>query len=596
MGFFVLTATMTNAGKTLIDNAKTNNQKIKVDRISFGDATAAVSAATTSIGNLVETAAFITQATNLVKTRVEFQCLFKGQPVDKAGTIGIYSGATLIAVARFTIPSNAGGNTQIGARFDYANVSVFSNTPSSVSASLLADVYKKAYDDSLNYLQNGKVNSQRAFFGLSSGKEAGWFCSFVNIIFDQAEFTSTLAAGVAEGTVAYYLQDSKKYVVSSGAWVVTPGALSDEVRPGRLYRSNITKSLYFARSAADILRVYKYADMTADLTMALTKTTSAKQIFMAPSAVTLDYFFDIDPTPIRRSAVGYINVPVGAAKMYVRFVQSSIGTNSGLSLMENDVIESVLDWNTYSLPKLAFTNSTELVSVPGSFLPTSLTTLASAFSGCTKFAPQTMAWDTSRITDFNRCFQGCVKLACAMPWNTAAGKDFSFMFQGCSIMNNGLNAWNMSSALTVAGMLMDCTLFNQPLDQWNVSACQDFSNLFSGCKAFNRSINAWNVNYGKNFSNMFDGCTNFNQPLNNWRPGYESNCRLDAMFRNAIAFNQTIAAWFANRIISMSEMFSGATVFNQNLSSWIVGATVPRTNYDLNATAWIAGNKPQFTA
>lgn len=67
------------------------------------------------------------------------------------------------------------------------------------------------------------------------------------------------------------------------------------------------------------------------------------------------------------------------------------------------------------------------------------------------------------------------------------------------------------------------------------------------------------------------------------------------MFRNAVVFNQPLNNWFANRIASMNEMFSGASIFNQNLSTWVVKATATRTDYDLNATAWLLANKPQFT-
>lgn len=596
MSFFVLTATLTTAGKTLIDNAKTNSQTVKVDRISFGDSTAALNASTTTIGNLIETAASITQATNLVMTRAEFQGLFRGAPAAKVGTIGVYSGTTLIGVVRFTMPTSTEGDTQIAVRLDYANVSVFAKTFTTVAASLLADTYKKAYDDSLTYLQNGAINSKRSLFGLSSGKEADWFCSFVNIFATQAEMNEALLLAPAAGTTAYYLQDSKKYVVNNGAWEVTPGAISDEVRPGRMYRSEITKSVYFARTSSDLLRVYKYVDMTADVVFTLTKTTTPKQVSMVLSGASLDYFFDIDPGYIRRSTSGLINIPVGAGRMYVRFVQASITPGATFGLTNNDVVESVFDWSTYPLSRIVLSNCTELVTVPGSYLPTTLTSLNSTFSGCIKFAPQIMSWDTSRITDFSYCFQLCEKLACAMPWNTAEGVDFSYMFQGCKTMNNGLNAWNMSKAKNLTGMLMDCILFNQPLDQWNVSACENFRLLFSGCKAFNRSINTWNVNYGRNYAYMFDGCSAFNQALNNWRPGYEfPDVSLDGMFRNAVAFNQPLNNWIANRIASMNEMFSGASIFNQNLSTWVVKATATRTDYDLNATAWLLANKPQFT-
>ena len=258
MGFFALTATLTNDGKALIDTAKANGQLVKADQISFGDFTGTLSATTTSIGNLLDTAGHITQATNLTFTRAEFQCLFKGRPSDKVGTVGVYSGGILIAVARVTVESIVKGNTQLAIRLDYANASVFAKPNSSIAASLLADIHKKAYDDTAAYLQNGNAVGNKAFFGLANGKESDWFCSFANIMADQSEFNAALAKNPAEGTVAYSLQDNKKYVLISGAWVQqATGGLSDVVKPGRFYRSDLTLSVYYARTSSDLLRVYK---------------------------------------------------------------------------------------------------------------------------------------------------------------------------------------------------------------------------------------------------------------------------------------------------------------------------------------------------
>lgn len=600
MAFFVITATLTTAGKTLLDTAKANSQTVTVDKIVFGDYTGTVSASTTSIGNVIETADFITQSCNLALTRAEFQFCLRGQPADKVGTVGVYSGTTLVCVARFTVPNNTAGNTYATARVDTTSASVFAKPASTVAASILADTYKKAYDDSLTYIENGAVTGQKAFFGIGGGKkEADWFCGFVNLIADAAEMASTVALAT-EGTVAYYLQDSKKYVMTSGAWVVQfTGSLTDVVRPGRLYRSELTKSVYYARAAGDLLRVYTHVDWTADIVFTLTGTNTAKTIPMAVSNVTADYFFDNNPTPIRRTSSGAISVPLGATKLYVRFLRSTVVPNSVFGLTNNDCVESIFDWTTYPLSVLPLTGSTALVTVPGTFFPPSITDMSSMFSNCVNFAPQTMQWDTSRVTRMNSTFMNCSKLACAMPWNTGACTDFAYMFAGCTVMNNGLNAWNMSNAVNLTGMLMNCKAYNQPMDTWNVSNVSSFQNMFYGCAAFNRSLNTWNVRKGTVFMNMFQGCVAYNQPMNNWRPGADNASgaiMIDGMFEGAILFNQTIAAWPFAIIQNMKRVFYGAAAFNQNLSTWIMKSNIDRTDFDTGATAWIAGNKPQFTA
>lgn len=598
MANFVITATLTTAGKTLLDTAKANSQAVTIDRISFGDFTGTVNASVTSIGNLVETAEFVTQSCNIAQTRAEFQLCLKGAPADKVGTIGVYSGTTLVCLARFTVPSNVNGVTYAAVRVDTTSASVFAKAASTVSASILADTHRKAYDDSMEYIENGAVVGQRAFFGLSSGKEADWFCGFVNIIADSAEMTSSLA-NAAEGTEAYYIQDTKRYIKTGGAWVAqATGKISDVVRPGRMYRSELTKSLYYARSASDFLRVYTYVDMTADAVFTLTGTGSSTSIPMTVQNVTVDYFFDNNSTPVRRTTSGTISVPLGATKLYTRFLPASVNANSVFGLTDNNTVESVFDWTTYTLPRLVLTNSTALVTVPGSFFPPSITDMMDMFSGCRNFAPQLMQWDTSRVTRMKACFKDCLKFACAMPWNVGLVTDFSYMFYNCPMMNNGLDAWNMSSAVTLECMLSGCTVFNQPLANWNVSNVLNFNNLFTACRAFNRPLTNWNVRKGVSFYAMFSSCDVFNQPLNNWRPGADSasqRVEMNSMFSGALVFNQNIASWPFALIRQMNQMFYNAAAFNQNLSSWIMRTDTDNLAYDTGATAWLAGNKPQFT-
>ena len=147
-------------------------------------------------------------------------------------------------------------------------------------------------------------------------------------------------------------------------------------------------------------------------------------------------------------------------------------------------------------------------------------------------------------------------------------------------------------------MLSGCTVFNQPLANWNVSNVLNFDSLFSGCRAFNRPLTNWNVRKGETFYSMIGSCDVFNQPLNNWRPGIDSasqRVEVISMFSGATAFIQNIASWPFALIRNMNNMFFNATSFNQNLSSWIMRTDTERQAYDQGATAWIAGNKPQFT-
>jgi hypothetical protein len=99
------------------------------------------------------------------------------------------------------------------------------------------------------------------------------------------------------------------------------------------------------------------------------------------------------------------------------------------------------------LDSINFNNCVNLISVPNT-LPSTITTMLSAFAGCTSFNhPSVVSWDTSNVEEFNNAFAGA-------------------------------------------------TIFNQPIGSWNTSNVEIANAMFSGAIAFNQDISDWD------FSNM----------------------------------------------------------------------------------------------
>ncbi len=574
MSFFVLSAVLTNAGSSLIAAAKLNGLPVEITAISFGDYAGAITAASTSIGNVLETAGYVTSAANILKTSAEFQCIFNGQS-SRVGTFGVYSGATLICLVRFTMPNSVVGGVQVSIRLATADAIVFSSPAATVGASVLGELYKKAYDDSQEYLQNGAVFDNRAFFGNVGGKESDWFCDFVNIINSQADFNLALSNGAVNGTVAYYVLDGKRYAVVGGVWVVqTTGLISDVIKPGRFYRSDITKSLYYARSATNLLKVFSDPSTKIDLVLKLTTDAMNKHAQInVGDGVQLDYYFDNAPTPIRVTATGTDVVqPAGATIMYIKFVPATVTPVGSFSITNNDIVESVLDWSEYSLTKLSLARCRRLKTVPTNALPSNLNSLADMFNSCGMLDVPSLNWDTVKITNMNNCFGGCISFNGDLPWNTSNCTGFASMFSGAAKFNKNINAWNTAKGTSMSAMFANAVAFNQPLNNWDVRNCGDLTATFMGAIAFNQS-------------------------LDNWRPAANLGVRTLSCvntFNGAANFAGPIVNWMHNRIAKMNGMFANATNFRENLYSWQLPADLPRTGYDSWVNYWIDSMKPRF--
>ena len=235
---------------------------------------------------------------------------------------------------------------------------------------------------------------------------------------------------------------------------------------------------------------------------------------------------------------------------------------------------------------------------------TSVTSLYSAFNGCTSLAtaPTMALWDTSNVVNMNSVFTNCSIFNQPIgAWNTSSVINMGSMFSGCSSFNQPLNSWNTAKVTTFSTMFYNCTVFNQPLSNWNTSLSSAFDNMFSYARAFNQDISGWNVSRGGNFSYMFRNAISFNQPIGAWTTTNMNNTTI--MFQGATAFNQDLGNWNMSKVTSTAYMFQGATAFKKNLGAWSplaltnainmfygidINDTGTTTNYDALLTGWAA--------
>ena len=199
-------------------------------------------------------------------------------------------------------------------------------------------------------------------------------------------------------------------------------------------------------------------------------------------------------------------------------------------------------------------------------------------------------WDVSRIQVFSRLFVDCNYLfACTTledgddadgeilrcrPWNdisewtTTRATNFDFMFDGC-IDFNQLLQWNVTNAYDMEGMFRGCTSFNKPL-MWIVGRVSYMSRIFENCASFNQSFQ-WEIGPFTHMDDMFKGCTAFDGPccyFNEWQlentalsstPWFKNDARLKSQSAveeiNDLCYRklQSFQADIVNQIIAVED-------------------------------------------
>lgn len=223
-----------------------------------------------------------------------------------------------------------------------------------------------------------------------------------------------------------------------------------------------------------------------------------------------------------------------------------------------------------------------------------VTSLASAFSGCTSLNTSLNHWDVSSVTDMRSTFENCyqfnqpfdewdvsnVTTMRAMfrntalfngdltTWQTGNVTDMGRLFEGVFVFNQDISNWDVSQVSVFTRTFAGAGAFNQDLSNWNTGSAVEMNFMFSNATSFNQPLNSWDVSNVTNFHQMFSLAQSFNQDLNDW--DMQSAQDLSWMFRLAPAFNGDVSSWNTSSVTDLNHMFSGAAVFNRDISNWIV--------------------------
>lgn len=114
---------------------------------------------------------------------------------------------------------------------------------------------------------------------------------------------------------------------------------------------------------------------------------------------------------------------------------------------------------------------------------------------------------------------------------------------------------------------------------WSTSTITNMGSAFSDTENFNQNIGSWDVSNVVFAGGLFNNATAFNNggsdSIKNWNTGKMT--AMNAMFQNAVKFNQPIGSWDVSKAELMSEMFNGARAFNQSLAGWRLDSLVSTT-------------------
>ena len=255
MAEFVLSAVLTNAGIAARDTALTGT-KLDITSVVLGNARVAVSAATTNIGTVVANGGAISFGFSLLGDRTDVFFFFDRLPDKLGGTIGIYSGTTLLAVCRYT-PSATDLVDHVTCRVAGLTRDSFPTIGKTIiPASLVGDAYAQSYERKAQYQQRGS-SPDIASLGSKTGVNISTYLLSreLPILGNATEIAGYKEAAGANG-MYYDLRDWKQYANQNGTYV--PTGVSLTASKGRFYFSAVNNSLYYAREDTDLIFLSKF--------------------------------------------------------------------------------------------------------------------------------------------------------------------------------------------------------------------------------------------------------------------------------------------------------------------------------------------------
>ena len=193
-------------------------------------------------------------------------------------------------------------------------------------------------------------------------------------------------------------------------------------------------------------------------------------------------------------------------------------------------------------------------------------------------------------------------------WQVSSESDFDGIFDGAirlsnppiftrAILNNLVERYLSNEELSASEKV---PTYGMKIGEWDTSHIKDFSALFKNRVAFQDSISKWNVSRGTTFASMFEGALAFNQEVGDW--DVSSATDLSKMFKGATSFDQVVGNWSMGSVINVSHMFEGAISFNQEVGNWNVGSVTnfshmfnEATSFDQAVGNWTVENVLDFS-
>ena len=218
---------------------------------------------------------------------------------------------------------------------------------------------------------------------------------------------------------------------------------------------------------------------------------------------------------------------------------------------------SISNWGSFNFDKnRAFYNCSNLTTISATDIPTISTgSLQQTFQSCTKLTNFNVdGWDVSGVTSTKQMFISCGLLTTVNceNWNVGLVTTTEEMFKNCSdLITLDLSNWNVTSIINMRNTFYrnyDLTSIGD-VTSWDINDNVDFRGTFEDCRILaDLDVTAWDIG---------------------------SVTRVDRMFYNADAFDNSLANWDIDQITIYNSFMQNAT----GLST---------ANYDATLISWAA--------
>lgn len=136
-----------------------------------------------------------------------------------------------------------------------------------------------------------------------------------------------------------------------------------------------------------------------------------------------------------------------------------------------------------------FTGATNLTKITE--IPSGATRINGMMQSTSNFNGNISNWDTSKVWDMNRLFQGSSFNGDISGWNTSSVRNMSNMFNA-SKFTGDISRWNTSNARLMNGVFQN-SAFNGDIKNWNTQNVTEMNYMFKGATSFNQNLRNWNV-------------------------------------------------------------------------------------------------------